>query len=145
MVVRVNFRPRSSTKGTNMNGFSIYNNSIVLLFGTMILFLMTSLAFSAPMESEDEQSENTLIGRAVLGDGDLTWDAINTAALRKMIMQMDAEERLGMNRETRSWPRQSRGWGARNLDGQMNRPWRADKRQARFRQCYFNPISCFRK
>ncbi|CAF4917964.1 unnamed protein product [Pieris macdunnoughi] len=128
-----------------MNGFSIHNNSIALLFAILTFFLMTSFVLTAPLDSEDEPGENMLIGRPVMGDADMTWDAINTAALRKMLLQMDAEERLGLNRESRSWPRQSRGWGARSLDGQINRPWRADKRQARFRQCYFNPISCFRK
>lgn len=29
----------------------------------------------------------------MVADGDMNWDAINTAALRKMLLQMDAEER----------------------------------------------------
>ncbi|CAG4956069.1 unnamed protein product [Colias eurytheme] len=127
-----------------MNFFTSYSN-IALVMGSLTFFLMTSLVFAAPMDTEDEQVENALLSRPDVMDNDITWNALNSAALRKMLLQMDAEDRFGINRESRSWPKQSRGWGARSLEGQIARPWRADKRQARFRQCYFNPISCFRK
>ncbi|CAH2048593.1 unnamed protein product, partial [Iphiclides podalirius] len=99
------------------------------------------------MDSEDEPSENTLISRPEIPDGpDMAspWDPITAAALRKLIVQLDTDERLG--RVVRSWPQtEPRGWGLRAMDGRLARQWRADKRQVRFRQCYFNPISCFRK
>ncbi|XP_075977792.1 allatostatin C [Anticarsia gemmatalis] len=120
-----------------------YNVCMAILVGAIALLFVTATA--APMEAEDEQSENTLVAHPD-GEMDLpgSWDAINTAALRKLLLQLDAEERMG--RVSRSWPQaEPRGWGLRALDGRLARQWRADKRQVRFRQCYFNPISCFRK
>ncbi|XP_063624816.1 allatostatin [Cydia splendana] len=120
-------------------------SSMFVLVSTLALLLVSANA--APMEPDDEQSENTLVAHDS-NDMDMSggpWDAINAAALRKLLLQLDAEERLGMGRVGRSWPQaEPRGWG-RTLDGRLVRPWRADKRQVRFRQCYFNPISCFRK
>lgn len=45
-------------------------------------------------EAEDEQADNSL-GAHPDADMELSgpWDAINTAALRKMLMQLDAEDR----------------------------------------------------
>ncbi|KAL4714005.1 hypothetical protein ACJJTC_005636 [Scirpophaga incertulas] len=108
-------------------------------------FLLCAAVYAAPMQdSEEEQSGNTLMVRP---DNEIglaaPWDAIDAAALRKFLIQLDAEERL--SRVSRSWPSEGRGWGLRTMDGRLARPWRADKRQVRFRQCYFNPISCFRK
>ncbi|XP_072948820.1 allatostatin isoform X2 [Epargyreus clarus] len=121
-----------------------YNNGILIAMGTFALLLMTVMA--APM-TEEEQSENGLVARPDDGDLSVPWDSIDTATLRKLILQLDADDRLGMSgRVSRSWPQaEPRGWGLRTLDGRLARPWRADKRQVRFRQCYFNPISCFRK
>ncbi|XP_063536419.1 allatostatin [Cydia strobilella] len=120
--------------------------SMFVLVSTLALLLLVS-ANAAPMEPDDEQSENTLVAHD-RNDMDMSggpWDAVNAAALRKLLLQLDAEERLGMGRVGRSWPQaEPRGW-SRTLDGRLVRPWRADKRQVRFRQCYFNPISCFRK
>ncbi|XP_063383492.1 allatostatin [Cydia fagiglandana] len=120
-------------------------SSMFVLVSTLALLLVSANA--APMEPDDEQSENTLVAHDS-NDMDMSggpWDAVNTAALRKLLLQLDAEERLGMGRVGRSWPQaEPRGW-SRTLDGRLVRPWRADKRQVRFRQCYFNPISCFRK
>ncbi|KAJ0176666.1 hypothetical protein K1T71_007845 [Dendrolimus kikuchii] len=120
-----------------------YNVWRAFLVGSFALLLVTVNA--APMDPEDEQSENSLMTHPDSdGEAALPWDAINTAALRKFLLQLDAEDRL--DRATRSWPQsEPRGWGVRNIDGRLVRPWRADKRQVRFRQCYFNPISCFRK
>ncbi|XP_049873538.1 allatostatin [Pectinophora gossypiella] len=120
---------------------SAYNTTaIMLLLGSFAVLLLTASA--APVESDDEQSENTLVARPDEDYG--TWDPANTAALRKLLLQLDAEDR--MSRVSRSWPAaEPRGWGLRALDARLARPWRADKRQVRFRQCYFNPISCFRK
>ncbi|XP_072948818.1 allatostatin isoform X1 [Epargyreus clarus] len=122
-----------------------YNNGILIAMGTFALLLMTVMA--APMQTEEEQSENGLVARPDDGDLSVPWDSIDTATLRKLILQLDADDRLGMSgRVSRSWPQaEPRGWGLRTLDGRLARPWRADKRQVRFRQCYFNPISCFRK
>lgn len=122
---------------------SAYNVYLAVVAATLALLFVT--VHTAPMEAEDEQVENTLVAHA---DGDMEmsgpWDAINTAALRKLLLQLDTEERMG--RVSRSWPQaEPRGWGLRALDGRLARQWRADKRQVRFRQCYFNPISCFRK
>ncbi|XP_063364333.1 allatostatin [Cydia amplana] len=120
-------------------------SSMFVLVSTLALLLVSANA--APMEPDDEQSENTLVAHDS-NDMDMSggsWDAVNAAALRKLLLQLDAEERLGMGRVGRSWPQaEPRGW-SRALDGRLVRPWRADKRQVRFRQCYFNPISCFRK
>ncbi|XP_034831767.1 allatostatin [Maniola hyperantus] len=124
---------------------STYNTSIVIFFGTLAMLMMTATA--APMEP-DEQSENTLVGRPEdAADLSAPWEALNTAALRKLLLQLDADDRFAMApRVGRSWPQtESRGWGLRAMDGRLARQWRADKRQVRFRQCYFNPISCFRK
>ncbi|KAM3965145.1 allatostatin C [Aphomia sociella] len=126
-----------------MKSSAAYSSSMVIMMSTFALIFLT--VFAAPVESDDEQSENTLVARP---DNDMefsgSWDSINTAALRKLLLQLDAEDRLG--RVSRSWPQtEPRGWGLRTLDGRLARPWRADKRQVRFRQCYFNPISCFRK
>nr|QMS54680.1 allatostatin C [Grapholita molesta] len=122
------------------------NSSMFVLVSTLALLLVSANA--APMEPDDEQSENSLVAHDS-NDIDMSgapWDAVNTAALRKLLLQLDAEERLGMGRVGRSWPQaEPRGWNLRALDGRLARPWRADKRQVRFRQCYFNPISCFRK
>lgn len=45
-------------------------------------------------EADDETAENTLVAHP---DGDMElsgpWDAINTAALRKLLLQLDAEDR----------------------------------------------------
>ncbi|XP_073956138.1 allatostatin-like [Choristoneura fumiferana] len=121
-------------------------SSMFVVVCTLTLLIIS--AHAAPMEQDDEQSENSLVTH----DGNemdmssTPWDAINTAALRKLLLQLDAEERLGLGRVGRSWPQaEPRGWNFRALDGRLARPWRADKRQVRFRQCYFNPISCFRK
>nr|AEM44668.1 C type allatostatin [Clostera anastomosis]AEM44669.1 C type allatostatin [Clostera anastomosis] len=119
--------------------YHVFMSSLVV--GLAVLFVTIH---AAPMEGDDEQAENTMIGRP---DHDMEmpsgWDPINTAALRKFLMELDAEERMG--RATRSWPQaEPRGW-ERSLDGRLARQWRTDKRQVRFRQCYFNPISCFRK
>ncbi|XP_061716084.1 allatostatin [Cydia pomonella] len=123
---------------------SAYSSMFVLV--STLAFLLVS-ANAAPIEPDDEQSENTLVAHDS-NDMDMSgvpWDAVNAAALRKLLLQLDAEERLGMGRVGRSWPQaEPRGW-SRTLDGRLVRPWRADKRQVRFRQCYFNPISCFRK
>ncbi|KOB78759.1 Allatostatin neuropeptide, partial [Operophtera brumata] len=96
-------------------------------------------------DPEDEQIENSLVAHPdAEGDMSEQWDPMNTAALRKLLLQLDSEDR--MVRGTRSWPAaEPRGWGLRNIDNRLARQWRADKRQVRFRQCYFNPISCFRK
>lgn len=120
-----------------------YNVCMAILIG--ILALLCAMVTAAPMDVEDEQPDNTLVAHP---DGDMetpgSWDAINTAALRKLLLQLDAEDRMG--RVSRSWPQsEPRGWGLRAMDGRLARQWRADKRQVRFRQCYFNPISCFRK
>ncbi|XP_041979246.1 allatostatin [Aricia agestis] len=120
---------------------STYNGSLVAV-GTIAFLLITIAA--APMEAEEEPtSDNEL----VLHEGELDYgapfDTLNSAALRKFLMQLDAEERLSP-RVGRSWPPEPRGW-LRRPDGRLARQWRADKRQVRFRQCYFNPISCFRK
>ncbi|CAH2109327.1 unnamed protein product [Euphydryas editha] len=123
---------------------STYSNMIII--GVMAMLLMT--VYAAPMETEEEQSDNVLVARPEdVVDMSAQWDALNTAALRKLLMQLDGEERLGMaTRVSRSWPQpQQRGWGLQAMDGRIARQWRADKRQVRFRQCYFNPISCFRK
>ncbi|XP_050682187.1 allatostatin [Leptidea sinapis] len=127
-----------------MIGSSSYR-SCSLAVAILTVCLANSIAYGVPLINEDEQAENTLLSRSEMaGDADLPWDAVNAAALRKMLIQLDAED--GMGRVGRSWPQaEARGWGLRSMDGRMNRPWRADKRQARFRQCYFNPISCFRK
>ncbi|KAG6443715.1 allatostatin [Manduca sexta] len=122
---------------------SMYNLAAAILLAMFVFIFIT--VEGAPMEPDDEQSENVLMGHPD-SDGDLSapWDSINTAALRKLLLELDAEERLG--RATRSWPQaEPRGWSLRNMEGRLARPWRADKRQVRFRQCYFNPISCFRK
>ncbi|XP_059048519.1 allatostatin [Achroia grisella] len=122
---------------------TVYSSSMVIMLSTLALMFVTILA--VPVESDDDQSENTLVGRPDNGI-DLTgpWDSIDTTALRKLLLQLDAEDRMG--RVSRSWPQtEPRGWGVRTLDGRLARQWRADKRQVRFRQCYFNPISCFRK
>ncbi|CAH0715606.1 unnamed protein product, partial [Brenthis ino] len=120
-----------------------YNSSLMIVMGILAALLTTAVA--APMESEDEQVDNSMIARPEdLADISEPWDALNTAALRKLLLQLDADERLG--RVGRSWPQaEPRGWGLRAMDGRLARQWRADKRQVRFRQCYFNPISCFRK
>ncbi|XP_028171302.1 allatostatin [Ostrinia nubilalis] len=119
-----------------------YTTSAVLMIATLALLFVS--VFAAPMESEEEQSENSLVRADNDGGLSAPWDAIDAAALRKLLMQLDAEDR--MSRVSRSWPQaEPRGWGLRTLDGRLARPWRADKRQVRFRQCYFNPISCFRK
>ncbi|XP_022814210.1 allatostatin [Spodoptera litura] len=122
---------------------SAYNVYLGVVAAMLALLFVTINA--APMEADDETAENTLVAHP---DGDMElsgpWDAINTAALRKLLLQLDAEDRMG--RVTRSWPQaEPRGWGLRALDSRLARQWRADKRQVRFRQCYFNPISCFRK
>ncbi|XP_026734642.1 allatostatin-like isoform X1 [Trichoplusia ni] len=120
-------------------------NVYMAIVAASLALLFVSVS-AAPMEAEDEQSDNSL---AAHPDGEMEmsgpWDAINTAALRKLLLQLDAEESR-MGRVSRSWPQaEPRGWGLRALDGRLARQWRADKRQGRFRQCYFNPISCFRK
>ncbi|KAJ8731390.1 hypothetical protein PYW07_004554 [Mythimna separata] len=122
---------------------NVCNVYLAIVAATLAMLFVTIRA--APMEAEDEQADNTLVAHP---DGDMEmagpWDTINTAALRKLLLQLDAEERMG--RVSRSWPQaEPRGWGLRALDGRLARQWRADKRQVRFRQCYFNPISCFRK
>ncbi|XP_013145138.1 PREDICTED: allatostatin isoform X2 [Papilio polytes] len=126
-----------------MNSGATYN--MFFLIVSCALFFAT--ASVVPLESEEEQSENALVSRpeAVdMADMAAPWDPITAAALRKLLLQLDAEERL--TRVGRSWPQnESRGWGVRAMDGRLARQWRADKRQVRFRQCYFNPISCFRK
>ncbi|CAB3221887.1 unnamed protein product [Arctia plantaginis] len=116
---------------------------MAILVGALAMLFVT--VSTAPVEPDDEQSENTIMTHA---DRDMelpgSWDAINTAALRKLLLQLDAEDRMG--RVSRSWPQpEPRGWALRAMDGRLARQWRADKRQVRFRQCYFNPISCFRK
>ncbi|CAH0751411.1 unnamed protein product [Diatraea saccharalis] len=117
-------------------------HSTVAVMATLSLLFVAVLC--APMESEEEQSENSVVMRPESDFGiPSTWDAIDTAALRKLLLQLDAEER--MNRVSRSWPQSEPRWGLRSVEGRLARPWRADKRQVRFRQCYFNPISCFRK
>ncbi|XP_052753392.1 allatostatin [Galleria mellonella] len=122
---------------------TVSSSSMVMLLSTFALMLVT--IFAAPVESDDEQLENTLVARPDNGiDLSGPWDSIDTAALRKLLLQLDSEDRMG--RVSRSWPQtEPRGWGLRTLDGRLARQWRADKRQVRFRQCYFNPISCFRK
>ncbi|CAG4982928.1 unnamed protein product [Parnassius apollo] len=128
----------------NMNTAASYNSLAIVL---TIFALFFTAGIAVPMESDDEQSENAIVSRAESPEGsDLTalWDPVTAAALRKFLVQLDAEERLG--RVGRSWPQaEPRGWGLRTLDGRLAKQWRADKRQVRFRQCYFNPISCFRK
>ncbi|XP_013164626.1 PREDICTED: allatostatin [Papilio xuthus] len=127
-----------------MNSSANYNILFILLVSSAFFFATTR---AAPLESEEEQSENALVSRpeAVdMTDMSAPWDPITAAALRKLLVQLDAEERL--TRVGRSWPQnESRGWGLRAMDGRLAKQWRADKRQVRFRQCYFNPISCFRK
>lgn len=46
-------------------------------------------------EPDEEQSENAILARPD-NDGEITvpWDAINTAALRKFLLQLDAEDRF---------------------------------------------------
>ncbi|XP_053609525.1 allatostatin [Plodia interpunctella] len=125
-----------------MKTANVQNASTVVMMGTVALLFVT--AFAAPVESDDEQSENAIVARPEELDLSGSWDAVDTAALRKLLLQLDAENRMG--RVSRSWPQaEPRGWGLRPLDGRLARQWRADKRQVRFRQCYFNPISCFRK
>ncbi|RVE48214.1 hypothetical protein evm_007168 [Chilo suppressalis] len=117
------------------------STAALMAIGLSLLFVTV---LSAPMESEEEQSENSIVVRPDNVVGLPTpWDAIDAAALRKLLIQLDAEER--MNRVSRSWPQSEPRWGLRSMEGRLARPWRADKRQVRFRQCYFNPISCFRK
>ncbi|CAK1580214.1 unnamed protein product [Parnassius mnemosyne] len=127
-----------------MNAAASYH-SIVFVLTIFAIFFTAVIA--VPMESDDEQSENAIASRPESPDGSdmaAPWDPFNAAALRKLLVQLDAEERLG--RVGRSWPQaEPRGWSLRALDGRLARQWRADKRQVRFRQCYFNPISCFRK
>ncbi|XP_047991695.1 allatostatin [Leguminivora glycinivorella] len=126
---------------------SAYSSMFVFVCSLALLLVSVN---AAPMEPDEEQSENALVAHDsndmdASGMSGAPWDAINSAALRKLLLQLDAEERLGMGRVGRSWPQaEPRGW-SRSLDGRLVRPWRADKRQVRFRQCYFNPISCFRK
>ncbi|XP_026327560.1 allatostatin [Hyposmocoma kahamanoa] len=120
--------------------------SSMLMVGTLALLLCAVVA--APMDAEDEQTQNGMEAHSNdINDVDYSgsMDAINTAALRKLLLQLDADDRLA--RVSRSWPQaEPRSWGVRAvLDGRLARQWRADKRQVRFRQCYFNPISCFRK
>ncbi|XP_039753277.1 allatostatin [Pararge aegeria] len=120
--------------------------NLLIIFGILAMLMMTATA--APVEQDDEQSENTLVGRpGEVADLSVPWEALNTAALRKLLLQLDSDDRFNMNpRVSRSWPQtEPRGWGLRTMDGRIARQWRADKRQVRFRQCYFNPISCFRK
>ncbi|XP_045448018.1 allatostatin [Melitaea cinxia] len=121
-------------------------STLMIFLGVLAISFMT--VYAAPMETDEEQSDNVLVARPEdVADISAQWDALNTAALRKLLLQLDAEERLGMaTRVSRSWPQpEQRGWGLRAMDGRIARQWRADKRQVRFRQCYFNPISCFRK
>ncbi|CAG9561956.1 unnamed protein product [Danaus chrysippus] len=123
---------------------TLHNNKLFIFVSAMALLF--TIAASVPMQ-EEEQVENALVPRAD-DDSDMSvpWDALNTAALRKLLLQLDADDRLNMGRVGRSWPQaEPRGWGLRAIDGRLARQWRADKRQVRFRQCYFNPISCFRK
>ncbi|XP_023936107.1 allatostatin [Bicyclus anynana] len=125
---------------------STHSSSLVIFLGTLAMLMIS--ASTAPMESDDEQQENTLVARPEdVGDLSVPWEALNTAALRKLLLQLDADDRFSMSpRVGRSWPQgEPRGWGLRTMDGRIARQWRADKRQVRFRQCYFNPISCFRK
>ncbi|KAL0838893.1 hypothetical protein ABMA28_016912 [Loxostege sticticalis] len=125
-----------------MKASGSYMTSAVVMMATLALLFVS--VFAAPMESEDEQSENSLVHAESDGGLSAPWDAIDAAALRKLLIQLDAEDRMG--RVSRSWPpAEPRGWGLRTADGRLARQWRADKRQVRFRQCYFNPISCFRK
>ncbi|NP_001124356.1 allatostatin C precursor [Bombyx mori] len=119
------------------------NLGLAVLFGVFALLVVTN---SAPMDPDEDQSESSVVGHTD-NEVDLSgsWDAVDAAALRKLLTDLGVEDR--MNRVARSWPQatEPRGWAMRNVDGRLVRPWRADKRQVRFRQCYFNPISCFRK
>nr|AAY68369.1 allatostatin [Samia ricini] len=118
------------------------NVGMGVLMGIVVLLLVTVDA--APMELDDEQSENALVRPDNDPDLSTQWETIDTAALRKLLKKLDDEDR--MIRATRTWPQpEPRGWGVRDVEGRLARPWRTDKRQVRFRQCYFNPISCFRK
>ncbi|XP_047533297.1 allatostatin [Vanessa atalanta] len=122
------------------------HTTLMIIIGFLAVLLMTVVA--APMEPDEDRSDNALVARPEdVADMAVQWDALNTAALRKLLLQLDADDRLGMGaRVSRSWPQtEPRGWGLRAMDGRIARQWRADKRQVRFRQCYFNPISCFRK
>ncbi|XP_068633595.1 allatostatin [Battus philenor] len=127
-----------------MNTFSTYNKMLIILASLAFFF---SSVTTLQLEQEGGPSENTLISRMESPDEpdmSTAWDQITAAALRKLIAQLDTEDRLG--RVGRSWPQsEPRGWGLRAIDGRLARQWRTDKRQVRFRQCYFNPISCFRK
>ncbi|XP_073948900.1 uncharacterized protein isoform X1 [Choristoneura fumiferana] len=73
-------------------------SSMFVVVCTLTLLIIS--AHAAPMEQDDEQSENSLVAH----DGNemdmssTPWDAINTAALRKLLLQLDAEERLGLGR-----------------------------------------------
>ncbi|KAJ2949059.1 hypothetical protein O0L34_g5999 [Tuta absoluta] len=139
-ILKVFLTHREDPKGTTMRPSAYSSGALVM--GTVALLLLTASA--APVEPDEEQAENSLVARPDDAADFGPWDSVSTAALRKLLLQLDAEDRLG--RVSRSWPQaEPRGWGVRTLDGRLARPWRADKRQVRFRQCYFNPISCFRK
>lgn len=49
--------------------------------------------YSREQESEDEQSENSLVHAESDGGLSAPWDAIDAAALRKLLIQLDAEDR----------------------------------------------------
>ncbi|KAH9644823.1 hypothetical protein HF086_007911 [Spodoptera exigua] len=71
---------------------SAYNVYLGVVAAMLALLFVTINA--APMEADEETAENTLVAHP---DADMElsgpWDAINTAALRKLLLQLDAEER----------------------------------------------------
>ncbi|KAG7308697.1 hypothetical protein JYU34_005920, partial [Plutella xylostella] len=124
--------------------------SSAAMFAAVALALLLSVT-AIPMESEDEQSENSLAhgGGGADADEDLFWRSVDVAALRKLLLKLDGDERFNNigGRVSRAWPQpEPRGYSGRGprAEGRVARSW-TDKRQVRFRQCYFNPISCFRK
>ncbi|CAG9102208.1 unnamed protein product [Plutella xylostella] len=126
--------------------------SSAAMFAAVALALLLSVTAIPMQESEDEQSENSLTshgGGGAEADEDLFWRSVDVAALRKLLLKLDGDERFNNigGRVSRAWPQpEPRGYSGRGprAEGRVARSW-TDKRQVRFRQCYFNPISCFRK
>ncbi|KAI8436759.1 hypothetical protein MSG28_010228 [Choristoneura fumiferana] len=103
-----------------------------------IFFLLTSIYIVRDKLKVDRAIAGSKEQLVLLLKPRFALDSFVTVTLEELL--------LGLGRVGRSWPQaEPRGWNFRALDGRLARPWRADKRQVRFRQCYFNPISCFRK
>ncbi|GBP39310.1 Allatostatin [Eumeta japonica] len=110
-----------------------HSGAAAALCAAALLLAAVAAAAAAPVDIDDDLVENSLGGhRDVETEGAVSLDSVDVAALRKLLMQLEAEDRMGgMSRVARSWggAADTRGWGPRGVDPRIAPQWRTDKRQ----------------